>query len=149
MSDRSKGEETNTRTAIVGWLTLALFCAIAPFANFYVQIWCSLVLMPIVPSTRVLAYISLGLMDATGAGITALVLTTPLAYLPKPRPLVWASLVTASAIVTSICLWQGSFVNTAAVITFLELLLLFLFCWAFGKLFERLRTRPKAVFPHR
>ena len=129
----------------IHWLALAAIFAIAPFANFYVGLWCSLILMPYVPFAHGLLVGSIVLTDAMGAAITAVALTAPLAYLTKPQPLLWASLITGSTTATAIYLWQGSFFDTASALTFLEFTMLFFFCWAFGTAFVRLRTRPRAL----
>jgi len=112
-------------------LILVLFCVLAPFVHFYVQLYWSMVTLRALPATRsqLFAVVWLFAGDFVGAALAALVLAAPLAWLTRGRPVLLAVLLASTTAAVAIFLWQGSFTGRAALLTFAELLAFFFLCW--------------------
>jgi hypothetical protein len=130
------------------WFVLAFFCLVAPFVHFYVQLYWSMLAIRAVPVTRsqVFTAISLYAGDLMGAVLAALVLALPLAWLIRRRPFFLAALLASTTTVVALFLWQGSFTDSAALLTFAELLTFFFLCWATASIvIRRLRRGAHAT----
>ena len=129
------------RRSKFAWLLVGLVCVIAPFVHFYVQVYWSIVAMSLLPlhTGGLDSMFLLFTVDAVGAGLSALILAAPLAWFTQVRPLICASLLALVTLATAMYTWQGSYDDRAAVLTFVELLVFFLLCWALASLVVRIR----------
>jgi len=67
--------------------------------------------------------------DSIGAALAALILAAPLAWLVRVRPWALASLLAVATAIAALFMWQGSYTDLAALLTFAELVTFFLLCW--------------------
>jgi hypothetical protein len=113
------------------WLTLVFFCVAAPFVHFYVQLYWSMFALRFFPGTRsqLATMLWLYTQDLAGVILAALLLAAPLAWLVRRRPFLLAAFLALSTTAVALLLWQGSFTNNAAYLTFAELASFFLVCW--------------------
>jgi len=131
------------------WLILGLFCIVAPFVHFYVQVFWSMLAMPAFPlsaaKSQILTMSWLLAQDVAGAALAALVLAAPLAWLVRSRPLVLASLLAIAIATATLLTWQGNGVadSRATLLTLAELFAFFLLCWGIATIVVRRFGVPK------
>src|ERR1700722_19850438 len=103
------------KLSIRDWLLLAAFCGAAPFVNFYIQLYFSLLAMPALPSTRSYAVLFICFLaaDIVGASIAAAILAAPLAWLVNQRPAFLAAVLAIGTTIVSFATWEGKIIDLA------------------------------------
>jgi len=126
----------NRKFSIKNYLVLAVFLVAAPFLNFYVQLFFSLLTMPALPGTRSYAgMISfLVVADMIGASIAAALLAAPLGWIIGQRPLLLASALSLAVAIVTVITWEGSYYDVAGLLTFTNLCFFFLASWIFARI---------------
>ena len=125
---------------------MVLFCGLAPFVHFYVQLYWSMVTLRALPTTRSQLFATVWLFagDLIGAALAALVLAAPLAWLTRGRPVLLAIILASTTAAAAFFLWQGSFTDRAALLAVIELLAFFFLCWGAASVVIR---RPRGGAP--
>ncbi len=127
---------------------LALFAILAPFVHFYVQVYWSMLAIPVLPvsQSHVVEALWLFAEDFIGAALVAIILAVPLALLVRGRPVALALALVAATAAVELFTWQGSLTDLSALLTLSELATFFLLCWVVASVVAK-RSRGAAYAP--
>jgi hypothetical protein len=127
------------------WLVIAVFCAVAPFVFFYVDVYWSMLTIRALPlsvaKSEPLLMLWMFAANVVAATIAAFILAAPLAWLIGSRPFLLASLLALVTVAAALFQWQGTFTGVAAFLTYALLISFFLLCWLTARLVTYLLHR--------